>query len=443
MRYSDSAGLTISDQFSDLLHLQPTYISSVPRFFEIVQRMFFDDVAALTAEGTESSLARAAVTAQYRNGKLFGKRLRGMFWGSAPISSQLETFLRDLWGAPHGPLTMSQGYGSSECGTITGDQIVAPNVVVLLVETADSGHALESYKGEVVVHTLTIADSYLNAPDNPSFISNVDLHLQGPLFSESWSQALTASPLLARSSDLSHARFFCTGDLAESSPDPPATEVQRAVATNQAPAKPSQIVTLDSTWGKFSGHRAMLVPPGCKLSVVGRLKNVVKLPNGEFVAPEYIESCLAKADAVEQICVVARSTHSFVVAIIVPKDLSLSSRESSKAILTHTLVNAASELALPSYMIPRQIHISTERWSATNGMMTHNEKLNRAGVLQHYEAVIDALFVAGSEHAVQDQAQVSGGNLAESDICLASVIRVIQSVSKSALSVVATTDISR
>ena len=442
LRYSDAAGLTIIDQFSDLLRLQPTSLSAVPRFFEIVQRMFFDDVAALTAEGMDLSLARTTVTAQYRNGKLFGKQLRGMFWGSAPISSQLENFLRELWGSPHGPLVMSQGYGSSECGTITGDQIVAPNVVALLVETADSGHPLESYKGEVVVHTLTISDSYLDAPDNPSFISNIDLHLQGPLFTESWSQTLAASPLLAGSSNINRARFFCTGDLAESSPDPPAAEVQRAVAKNQAPAKPSQIVTLDSSWGRYSGHRAILVPPGCKLNVIGRLKNVVKLPNGEFVAPEYIEGCLAKADIVEQICVITRSTHSFVVAIIVPKDLTLSSRENSMVILTRALVCAAGELALPAYMIPRQIYIATERWSAANGMMTHNEKLNRAGVFQHYSAVIDELFAAG-ELAAPDKGHLDSGNSAESDITIASVIRAIQSVSKTAMSVVATTDVSR
>ena len=185
LRYSDAAGLTIIDQFSDLLRLQPTYLSSVPRFFEIVQRMFFDDVAALTAEGMDLSLARTTVTAQYRNGKLFGKQLRGMFWGSAPISPQLEQFLKEIWGTPNGPLSMSQGYGSSECGTITADMIAVPNIVALLVESEDSGSSLEFYRGEVVVHTLTVAKSYLHASENPSFINNIDLDVQGPLFGES------------------------------------------------------------------------------------------------------------------------------------------------------------------------------------------------------------------------------------------------------------------
>ena len=441
LRYSDAAGLTIVDQFSDLQSLKPSYVSSVPRFFEIVQRMFFDEIASLTSEGMESSIAKATVTAQYRNGKIFGKQLRGMFWGSAPISPQLEAFLREVWGPPHGPLSMGQGYGSSECGTITSDMIAVPNIVALLVESEDSGSSLEFYRGEVVVHTLTVAKSYLHASENPSFINNIDLDVQGPLFGESWTQTLAVSPLIVNSSEKNHARFFCTGDLGESSGEPPASEVQRAVAKGQAPAKPSQIITLDSSWGKHAGHRAMLVPPGCKLNVVGRLKNVVKMPNGEFVAPEYIEGCLAKADIVEQICVFTRSTHSFVVAVIVPKDLFLCDRDNAPSTIMHALVQAAQELALPAYMIPRQIYISNERWSATNGMMTHNEKLNRAGVVQHYASVIDGLFAAGESgppNEVLDSVEVSEGGLS-----LASVIRTIQTVSKSALNITATTDISR
>jgi long-subunit acyl-CoA synthetase (AMP-forming) len=441
MRFSDSAGLTIVDQFSDFQRLKPTYVATVPRLFEIVQRMFFDDVAAHVSEGMESSLARATVTAQYRNGKLFGKRLRGMFWGSAPISPQLEGFLKEVWGPPHGPLSMSQGYGSSECGTITADMVAVPNIVALLVETDDSGNSLDIYRGEVVVHTLTVAKSYLHASENPSFIDNIDLDVQGPLFGQSWTQTLAVSTFLVSSKDKNRARFFCTGDLGESSADPPAAEIERAVAKGQAPAKPSQIITLDSSWGKYSGRRAMLVPPGCKLNVVGRLKNVVKLPNGEFVAPEYIEGCLAKADAVEQICVFARSTHSFVVALIVPKDLSLCQQENTALGMTRALVHAAQELSLPAYMIPRQVHISNERWTAANGMMTHNEKLNRAGILQHYTAVIDGLFAAGESGA--HDAHSGSDIVAEGEISLASVIRVIQSVSKSALNISATTDVSR
>jgi 4-hydroxythreonine-4-phosphate dehydrogenase len=32
----------------------------------------------------------------------------------------------------------------------------------------------------VVVHTLTVAQSYLHAPENPSFINNIDLDVHGP-----------------------------------------------------------------------------------------------------------------------------------------------------------------------------------------------------------------------------------------------------------------------
>jgi long-subunit acyl-CoA synthetase (AMP-forming) len=442
LRFSDATGLTIIDQFSDFQRLKPTWVSGVPRLFEIVQRMFFDDVAALVSEGTESSVARAVVISQYRNGKIFGRQLRGMFWGSAPISPQLEQFLKEIWGTPNGPLSMSQGYGSSECGTITADMIAVPNIVALLVESDDTGDSLDIFRGEVVVHTLTIAKSYLHASENPSFIDNIDLDVQGPLFGQSWTQTMDVSPFLVNSKKKNRARFFCTGDLGETSADPQRAEIERATSKGQTPAIPSQIVTLDSSWGKLSGRRAMLVPPGCKLNVVGRLKNVVKMPNGEFVAPEYIEGCLAKANIVEQICVVARSTHSFVVAVVVPKDLAVCELENAQAIIAHALVLAAQELALPAYMIPRQIYISNERWSATNGMMTHNEKLNRAGVFRHYATVIDGLFASG-ESGTPDAMMPGSETFAEGEISLSAVLRVIQSVSKSALRIAATTDISR
>jgi hypothetical protein len=401
--------------------------------------MFFDEVAALKLQGVDASAARAAVAIQYRNGKLFGDHLRGMFWGSAPISPQLERFLKELWGPPDGRVFMSQGYGSSECGSITNDTIVVQNIVVLLVESPDSGHNLETFKGEVVVHTLTAASSYLHAQDNPSFIHNIDLSVQGPLFGESWGQTLQASPLLK---GRSQAMFFCTGDLGETSADPPADEVQRAIAKGRSPSKPSHIITLDSSWGQHAGHRAMLVPPGCFLNVVGRLKNVIKLPNGEFIAPEYVEGCLAKADVVEQICVVARPLHSFVVAIVVPKDLSLSQQENAHSILTHALIRSAQDLALPAFMIPRKYHISKERWSSVNGMMTHNDKLNRTGIFQHYASVIDELFASGADDA-PDEVLAQDGHSEEGEISVAGVIRVIQTVSKSASRISATTDVSR
>jgi acyl-CoA synthetase (AMP-forming)/AMP-acid ligase II len=365
-----------------------------------------------------------------------------MFWGSAPISPQLELFLREIWGLPHGPLSMSQGYGSSECGTITADMIAVTNIVALLVESCESGYTLDSCRGEVVVHTLSVAKSYFHASDNPSFINNIDLSAQGPLFGESWTQTLAVSPLLVTSIRNGLARFFCTGDLGETSPDPPAAEVQRAIAKGQTPARPSKAVTLDASWGKFSGRRALLVPPGCALKVVGRLKNVVKMPNGEFVAPEYIESCLAKCDIVEQICVVARSGHSFVVAIVVPKDLSFCDRENARATIKQAFVHVAQELALPAYLIPQQIFISNQRWLASNGMMTHNEKMNRAGIFNHYAHVIDGLFAAG-ESGASDVSSTDSQIFTESEISVAAVIRVIQSVSKSVLSLSATTDISR
>lgn len=75
-------------------------------------------------------------------------------------------------------------------------------------------------------------------------------------------------------------------------------------------------------------------------------------------------------------------------------------------------------------------------------MMTHNEKMNRAGIFNHYAHVIDGLFAAG-ESGASDVSSTDSQIFTESEISVAAVIRVIQSVSKSVLSLSATTDISR
>ena len=71
----------------------------------------------------------------------------------------------------------------------------------------------------------------------------------------------------------------------------------------------------DEGWLK-SGDIAMIIPGG-RIKVFDRAKNMFKLAQGEYVAPEKLENIYVKSDLIMQIFVHGDFLSSFLVAIVV------------------------------------------------------------------------------------------------------------------------------
>lgn len=66
-----------------------------------------------------------------------------------------------------------------------------------------------------------------------------------------------------------------------------------------------------------SGDVAVILPNG-NVKIVDRAKNIFKLAQGEYVAPEKLENIYVQASLIGQVFVYGDSLQSFLVAIVVP-----------------------------------------------------------------------------------------------------------------------------
>ena len=122
------------------------------------------------------------------------------------------------------------------------------------------------------------------------------------------------------------------------------------------------------------------------LRIIDRIKNLVKLSGGEYVALEKLEVIYRSDDSVNNLMVYASSLHSFAVAVVLPKNLGVT----SSVMLESLLKQAKGKLANAELI--KKVLIVTEDWTPENGLLTSANKLNRKAIFKKYEIEINALF---------------------------------------------------
>ncbi len=143
----------------------PTELSSVPRLFDVLYAQYKRRVSALVAAEPDAPLGIHEKTALAEARASFGPNLRAVSVGSAPVSAEVFAFMQrcfsDIW--------VSEGYGSTELGTIAIDNQIVPGVEVKLVpiDALEKGASASSVpegapeRGEIWVRTKHMISGYL------------------------------------------------------------------------------------------------------------------------------------------------------------------------------------------------------------------------------------------------------------------------------------------
>ena len=159
--------------------------------------------------------------------------------------------------------------------------------------------------------------------------------------------------------------------------------------------------------------------------IIDRKKDLVKLQMGEYVSLGKVESVLKLNSLVDNLCVFAKPSESFTVAVVVPDQCTLSSlakklnlREDAsfedickdakvlKEVLKEITMQGLS-MGLQKFEIPKQIYITPDIWTPESGLVTAAMKLKRKEIGQYYPSYISKMYGIQSNGNIYKQSQMS------------------------------------
>lgn len=140
---------------------------------------------------------------------------------------------------------------------------------------------------------------------------------------------------------------------------------------------------------------------GC-VKIIDRKKNIFKLAQGEYIAPEKIEIAYEGSGIIAQCFVYGDSLKANLVAIVVPEELAIKSKygEMKEACKSQDLHDdIMSELQrigkpiLKGFEQVKKIHLHHELFSVGNDLATPTFKKKRLAIAQYFKAELASLYV--------------------------------------------------
>ncbi|XP_053368212.1 long-chain-fatty-acid--CoA ligase 5 isoform X1 [Clarias gariepinus] len=164
---------------------------------------------------------------------------------------------------------------------------------------------------------------------------------------------------------------------------------------------------LDQDGWLHTGDIGKWLPNGV-LKIIDRKKNIFKLAQGEYIAPEKIENVYIRCPSVAQVFVHGDSLQSCLVGIVVPDAEILPSlaeklgvkgsmeelcknQQIKKAILSD-LVKMGREAGLKSFEQVKDLHLHPEQFTIENGLLTPTLKAKRADLCKFFKQEIENLY---------------------------------------------------
>jgi long-chain acyl-CoA synthetase len=164
---------------------------------------------------------------------------------------------------------------------------------------------------------------------------------------------------------------------------------------------------LDADGWYHSGDIGMFDENGC-LKIVDRVKNIFKLQQGEYIAPEKIENIYVRSKFVAQVFVYGSSYKSNLISIVVPEETvlyewaeqnnvkadikELCKNKELKKIILDDLNKLGKEGGLKGFEQTKDIHLHYELFSIENNLLTPTMKSKRNELQKYFQKEIDQLY---------------------------------------------------
>jgi len=146
------------------------------------------------------------------------------------------------------------------------------------------------------------------------------------------------------------------------------------------------------------------------LELIDRVKNLVKLAHGEYIALENLESKFKESPFIECICVCCDPSKTFPVALVVPNHKKLTqwaeetnnpnahdfealckNPKANEAVL-ESLMKVGKSAKLNSFEFPKVVYLCHEEWTPQNDLLTAAMKLKRAPINAKYKTQIQEMY---------------------------------------------------
>jgi long-chain acyl-CoA synthetase len=124
--------------------------------------------------------------------------------------------------------------------------------------------------------------------------------------------------------------------------------------------------------------------------VIGRRKEIFKTSLGEYIIPERVEGAL-KGGAITDLLITSRPYSSFVVGLVVCKDLNINTEEIYKKI-TERGENCCKRGMISKFEIPKKIHVVREDFEDLGEFITPTGKKRRKLIEDYFYSEIDEMY---------------------------------------------------
>eukprot|EP00285_Hemiselmis_virescens_P009398 CAMPEP_0173378912 /NCGR_PEP_ID=MMETSP1356-20130122/2019_1 /TAXON_ID=77927 ORGANISM="Hemiselmis virescens, Strain PCC157" /NCGR_SAMPLE_ID=MMETSP1356 /ASSEMBLY_ACC=CAM_ASM_000847 /LENGTH=695 /DNA_ID=CAMNT_0014332143 /DNA_START=57 /DNA_END=2144 /DNA_ORIENTATION=- len=386
--YSQGDPKKLVGEGGDLSALKPTVMAGVPRVFS---RVYDKVMQGLEAKGKFAQLLfDIAISNQswcmslgFRNPiwdailfskvrEALGGRVRVLASGAAPLSGDLHRFLKVVFGCP-----VCQGYGMTE------NAAPAVSQTLTYKGTGNVGGPVPCTEVKLVgTDDYKVTDIY---PANAEAFE-AQVSFKGEFDESLAGKVVQRGEVCLRGTNVFVGYFKMEKETAEAK---------------------------DKDGWLHTGDIGMWNPDGA-LQIIDRKKNIFKLSQGEYVAPESIEAACTPSKFVSQVFVYGNSLEPCTVAIVVPdKDVIMPFAASKgirgsmkdvcasaeiKKVIYDDMKLLATASGVKGYEMPKDIWLEGEinalgqGFNAENDCLTPTLKMKRPQLQKRYQSQIDTLY---------------------------------------------------